>query len=96
MEVIMNVKKLLLVTLAALAATAGTIQAKRHHRHHGPRMSFGFSVGTPMVAAPVAYPVSYAQPCCACQPAYYYAPVRVRPHVGFSFGSGPVGFGFSI
>ncbi len=93
----MNVKNLLLVTLAALSATAGVTQAK-HRRHHGPRMSFGFSVGTPVVAAPVVYPVSYAQPRCACRPAYYYhAPiVRVRPHLGFSFGSGNVGFGFSI
>ncbi len=91
----MNFNKIALITLTALGLTASLAQARHGRRHnHGPRFSFGMQVGAPM--APVVYqtPV-YVRPC--CQPVVYHAPVVVaQPRVGFSFGSGRVGFGFSI
>lgn len=96
----MKLNKIIAITLLTLGLTASVAQAK-HHRHHGPRAcpstvfrtGFGFSVGTPIVYRPV----TYARPCYyRCRPVVIAPVAPIRPHVGFSFGSSRVGFGFSI
>ena len=90
----MKFNKIALITLTVLGLTASLLEARPTHRHHRSRFSFGMQVGAPV--SPVIYQAPYyVRPCCA--PVVYHAPVVVaQPRVGFSFGSGPVGFGFSF
>lgn len=96
----MKLNSLIFTTLAAVGLIAGNAPARPHHRNHfRPHVNFGLSFGF-NAPAPVVYrPVVYAQPYYTYQPVVtpvVYRPVIVRPQFGFSFGSGPFGFGFSI
>ncbi len=83
--------KLFKIALSLLMLLATQSEARRHH--HRMPVRFGFQIGYPVT--PMVYQPYYVRPCRVMMPVVYQAPC-IRPHVGFSFGSGPFGFGFSF
>ena len=64
-----------MISVLAILGLAASVAQARPHRHHGPRVSFGFNFGRPMVYRPV-----YAAPCYGgyCTPVYAAPVVYTR------------------
>lgn len=90
----MNFSKILIRALVITGLFTSLAQARCHGPYcNKPRVSFGVSMGAPIVYSRPCY--AY-RPCVPCAPVYYAPCAPCRPHMSIGFGAGPMGIGFSF